>query len=161
KGLNQDVSHLKHKNMKLEALLLGRQEELNALTQQFAVQIKSPICQKANLNSSLSDPALTHNANARAIWSKGKIVMREPTEKDAETKTDLMGTSQEKSTEEEEGEEESEEDNDDEAPNNPSKKVSLLVQSPEREFEEEKDVPNWSPSEERNTSPLDVENVGK
>ncbi|KAE8723882.1 Ribonuclease P protein subunit P38-related isoform 3 [Hibiscus syriacus] len=47
--LNQDVSQLRQDYMKLEALLLEREEELDSLKDQFASQLKPPSCQKGDI----------------------------------------------------------------------------------------------------------------
>lgn len=49
-GLNKDISHLRHDNMKLEALLLEREDELTSLKEQFASQSRFLNCQTNNLN---------------------------------------------------------------------------------------------------------------
>ncbi|XP_048236122.1 COP1-interactive protein 1 [Ricinus communis] len=122
-GLNQDISQLRRENMKLESLLMKRQEELNAFKMQFARQVKPQICQKTDLDSSLPDPASALEA------SSIQIVKREPAERDQETKADLVEMCQENDAEREQAL----------AINNQSKSVVFNVQSPEKEFEEEKD----------------------
>ncbi|KAE8676183.1 Ribonuclease P protein subunit P38-related isoform 2 [Hibiscus syriacus] len=114
--LNQDVSQLRQYNMKLEALPLEREEELHSLKDQFASQLKPPSCQKGDiLNLSLHDPALTHDS----FWPKVKIIKKKPTEKEQESKTTLL-------------------DKEEVIPScSESKSIGLIVQSPEKEFEEE------------------------
>ncbi|KAF2291901.1 hypothetical protein GH714_036061 [Hevea brasiliensis] len=141
-GLSQDLSQLRHENMKLEALLLERQEELKALNEQFVVQVKPQITWKTDFDSSLPDPTSALDA------SNVKIVKKEPAERDQETKADLMVMSQEKDAEKE-GEA---------APTNLSKNVIFIVQSPEKEFEEEKDVSNEAPKD-KSVSPVEVDTV--
>ncbi|KAL4360550.1 hypothetical protein GQ457_04G013590 [Hibiscus cannabinus] len=116
--LNQDVSQLRQDNMKLEALLLEREEELDSLEDQFATQSKPLTCQKGGiLNLSLHDPALTHDS----FWPKVKIIKKNPTEKEQETKTTFL-------------------DKEEVIPScNESKNFRLIVQSPEKEFEEERE----------------------
>ncbi|KAK8513205.1 hypothetical protein V6N12_037696 [Hibiscus sabdariffa] len=117
-GLNQDVSQLRQDNMKLEALLLEREEELDSLEDQFATQSKPLSCQKDDiLNLSLHDPALTHDS----FWPKVKIIKKNPTEKEQETKTTFLYKEEV-------------------FPScNESKNIRLIVQSPEKEFEEERE----------------------
>ncbi|KAJ6881420.1 hypothetical protein NC651_028101 [Populus alba x Populus x berolinensis] len=148
-GLNRDVSQIRHESMKLEALLLERQEEITELKRQLKVQVKPPFCQKANLSSSLEDPALAHDA----ICSNAKNVMKEPTEIDQETKVHQMETSREMDPEEEE--------DDEEGLHNQFKNVVKTVQSPEKEFEEEKDVASQGGTQEDSASPVVVDTVEK
>ncbi|KAJ6340661.1 hypothetical protein OIU77_008425 [Salix suchowensis] len=129
-GLNQDVSQIRHENMKLEALLMERQKELTYLKDQFKVQIKPQFCQQANLSSSLDDTASVHDS----ILSKAKNAKKEPKDHNQEEKVHLTETSQEKNTEKEE--------EDEKAIHNQSKNVSKIVQSPENESEEEEVVSN-------------------
>ncbi|KAJ6373582.1 hypothetical protein OIU78_029293 [Salix suchowensis] len=100
-GLNQDVSQIRHENMKLEALLMERQKELTYLKDQFKVQIKPQFCQQANLSSSLDDTASVHDS----ILSKAKNAKKEPKDHNQEEKVHLTETSQEKNTEKEEEDE--------------------------------------------------------
>ncbi|EEF45674.1 conserved hypothetical protein [Ricinus communis] len=116
-GLNQDISQLRRENMKLESLLMKRQEELNAFKMQFARQVKPQICQKTDLDSSLPDPASALEA------SSIQIVKREPAERDQETKADLVEMCQENDAEREQAL----------AINNQSKSVVFNVQSPEKD----------------------------
>lgn len=148
-GLNRDVSQIRHESMKLEALLLERQEEITELKRQLKVQVKPPFCQKANLSSSLEDPALAHDA----ICSNAKNVMKEPTENDQETKVHQMETSREMDPEKEE--------DDEEGLHNQFKNVVKTVQSPEKEFEEEKDVASQGGTQEDSASPVVVDTVEK
>ncbi|XP_037496659.1 interaptin isoform X2 [Jatropha curcas] len=128
-GLNRDMSQLRRDNMKLEALLLERQEELNALKEQFAVQVKHQICQKKDLDLSAPDA------------DNLKAVKREPAEMNRETKENLIAMPQEKDADKEEP-----------ACDNQSKNTIFIVQSPEKEFEEEKD---------KSASPLEVDPIEK
>ncbi|KAK8690429.1 hypothetical protein V6N13_073962 [Hibiscus sabdariffa] len=117
-GLNLDVSQLRQDNMKLEALLLEREEELDSLKDQFASQLKPLSCQKGDIfNLSLHDPALTHDS----FWPKVKIIKKKQTEKEQETKTTLLDKEEVISS------------------CNESKSIRLIVQSPEKEFEEERE----------------------
>ncbi|XP_011044657.1 PREDICTED: myosin heavy chain, cardiac muscle isoform isoform X2 [Populus euphratica] len=145
-GLNRDVSRIRRDNMKLEALLLERQKELTDLKDQLKAQIRPQFCQQANLSSSLDDPALVHDS----ILSRAKNVKKEPTENKQEGEVHLTETSQEKNTEKEE---------DEEALHNQSRNVSKIVQSPENEFEEEKDVSIQGCTQEASASPVVVDTV--
>ncbi|KAG5251118.1 myosin heavy chain, cardiac muscle [Salix suchowensis] len=148
-GLNRDVSQIRHENMKMEALLLERQEEITELKRQLKLEIETQFCQKASLSSSLEDPAIVHDA----ICSNGKNVMKEATENDQEKKVNLMETSQETNPEKE--------DDDDEGLQNQFKNVIKTVQSPEKEFEEEKDVASHGGTQEASGSPVVVDTVEK
>ncbi|KAA8533591.1 hypothetical protein F0562_030975 [Nyssa sinensis] len=124
-GLNHDLSQLRQGSMKLEALLLDREAELNSLKERFALQLDSLNCKKTGLNSFPHDLALSHDT----VWSKVKIIKRKPGEKEQETKT-TVEASVELETQKEE-----------ETPiMNQSKDIILTVQSPGKVFEEEKDV---------------------
>ncbi|XVF10085.1 hypothetical protein REPUB_Repub07fG0152800 [Reevesia pubescens] len=139
-GLNQDVSQLRQDNMKMEALLLEREEELDSLKEQLASQLKPLSCQKTNLlNFSLHDPALTHDY----FWPKVKIIKKKSTEKEHETKTTLP--SQERHAEKEEAIQSY----------NETKNTRLIVQSPEKEFEEEKEYPNPGPIQKETIGSVD------
>ncbi|XWS50341.1 hypothetical protein CRYUN_Cryun12cG0079800 [Craigia yunnanensis] len=147
-GLNQDVSQLRQDNMKSEALLLEREEELDSLKEQFASQLKALSCQKINLlNLSPHDPALTHDA----FWHKVKILKKKSTEKEQETKTTSLDKSQERHAEKEEVI----------SSNNESKNIRLIVQSPEKEFEEERKYPNSGPVQKETNGSIVVDSVDK
>ncbi|KAB5531613.1 hypothetical protein DKX38_018283 [Salix brachista] len=147
-GLNRDVSQTRHENMKMEALLLERQEEITELKRQLKLQIETQFCQKASLSSSLEDPAIVHDA----ICSNSKNVMKEATKNDQEKKVNLMETSQETNPEKED---------DEEGLQNQFKNVIKTVQSPEKEFEEEKDVASHGGTQEASGSPVVVDTVEK
>ncbi|KAJ0101780.1 hypothetical protein Patl1_05177 [Pistacia atlantica] len=139
--LNQEISQLRHNNMKLEAILLEREEELSSLKEQFLLKLKSFNCQKNNINSSLDDPAITHDA----IGSKLKITKRRPAEKEQETKKTSVESPQEKDIEVKE-----------ENPSH-SKFKTVTVQSPEKEFEKDKDAAIHSPIQEETVSQVEVD----
>ncbi|XVF12688.1 hypothetical protein REPUB_Repub08aG0140600 [Reevesia pubescens] len=147
-GLNQDVSQLRQDNIKLEALLLEREEELDSLKEQFASQLKPLSCQKTNLlNLSLHDPESTHDS----IWPKVKILKKKSTDKEQETKATLLDKSQERHAEKEEV-----------IPSyNESRNIRLIVQSPKMEFEEEKEYPNPGPIQKETNSSVVVVSVDK
>ncbi|XP_021279150.1 uncharacterized abhydrolase domain-containing protein DDB_G0269086 isoform X4 [Herrania umbratica] len=147
-GLNQDVSQLRQENMKLEALLLEREEELDSLKEQFASQLKPLSCQKTNLlNLSLHDPALTHDS----FWPKVKFIKKKSIEREQETKTSLLDRSQERHPEKEEVN----------PSYNDSKNIRLIVQSPEKEFEEERDISNPGPTQKETNCSVEVDSADK
>lgn len=82
-GLTQELSQIRHENMKLEALSLERQEELKALKEQF-FKVKPHISCKTAVHPSVAGPTLAHDA------SNVKIVKGEPAVGEHETKADLM-----------------------------------------------------------------------
>ncbi|XP_022737408.1 myosin heavy chain, muscle-like [Durio zibethinus] len=146
-GLNQDVAQLRQENMKLEALLLEREEELDSLKEQFTSKLKPLSCQKTNLlNLSLHDPALTHDA----IWSKVKIINKKSTEKEQETKITLLDKSQERHAEKEEV-----------TPSHESRNIRLRVQSPEKEYEEERESPDPGSIQKETNGSAVVDSVDK
>ncbi|KDO54212.1 hypothetical protein CISIN_1g003812mg [Citrus sinensis] len=141
-GLNHETSQLRHDNMKLEALLFEREEELHSLKEQFISQLKSFSCQNNILTSSLHDPALTHDA----IWSKDKSVKRRPKEKEKETETSSVEMAQGKGIDIEE-----------KTPSSKESKNVKLVQSPEKENDASVD----SPIQEEKMSLVEVDTVEK
>lgn len=141
-GLNHDISQLKQENMKLEALLLNREAELHSLKEQFTLQLKPLIGQKTHLNSFPPDPALAHDA----IWSKVKIIKRKPGEEEQEANATLVEVSQKV-----EGEKKVES-----LTVNQSKDMILTVQSPEEEYEEEKDIAMDPVREEKLSPEVDI-----
>ncbi|XVF23638.1 hypothetical protein REPUB_Repub13aG0056700 [Reevesia pubescens] len=85
-GLNQDVSQLRQDNMKMKALLLEREKELDSLMEQFVSQLKPLSCQKTNLlNFSLHDPSLTRDS----FWPKVKIIKKKSTKNGAKNKNNF------------------------------------------------------------------------
>lgn len=145
-GLNHETSQLRHDNMKLEALLFEREEELHSLKEQFVSQLKSFSCHNTILTSSLHDPALTHDA----IWSKDKSVKRKPKEKEKETETGSVEMAQGKGTDMEE-----------KGPSSKKSKNAKLVQSPEKEMDEENDAAIDNPIQEKRVSLVEVDTVEK
>jgi hypothetical protein len=146
-GLNEDMSQLRHYNMKLEALLLEREEELTFLKEQLASQLMS-LNRRQTLNSSSHIPALAHDA----ICFEGKIIKGKPWEREQETKTtSLVDKCQEEDAEREE-----------ETPSfNQSKDVGIMPQSPEQELEDDEDIANVGPVLEGGTSPVEVDTTEK
>lgn len=145
-GMNHETSQLRHDNMKLEALLFEREEELHSLKEQFISQLKSFSCQNTLLTSCLHDPALTHDA----IWSKDKSVKRRPKEKEKETETSSVEMAQGKGIDIEE-----------KTPSSKESKNVKLVQSPEKEIDEENDASIDSPIQEEKMSLVEVDTVEK
>lgn len=139
-GLNKDISQLRHNNKKMENLVLERQEELNSLKEQFASQLRSLNFQN-NLNSSLDDSAAANDS----IWTQVKIIKRLPGEEEQETNKIFIEISQGDGSEREEG-----------IPAlNQFKEV--LVQSPDKEFEEQKEVSHQGPTGKGNASPVEID----
>ncbi|EXC21431.1 hypothetical protein L484_011873 [Morus notabilis] len=139
-GLNKELLQLRHKNMKMEALLLEREAELTALKEQFASHLRSISSQKSNLNA--SDSAVTQDS----IWAQVKVIKRQPGEEEQETKTISVEMSQD-----EDGNK-----RDEELPSIDQARgrdVTLTVQSPDKDFDEQKD----DPSEEGRSSPLELD----
>ncbi|WRX18374.1 hypothetical protein QQP08_010861 [Theobroma cacao] len=147
-GLNQDVSQLRQENMKLEALLLEREEELDSLKEQFASQLKPLSCQKTSLlNLSLHEPALTHDS----FWPKVKFIKKKSIEREQETKTSLLDKPQERHAEKEEVN----------PSYNDSKNIRLIVQSPDKEFEEGRDISNLGPTQKETNGSVEVDSADK
>ncbi|PON72048.1 Ribonuclease P protein subunit P38-like protein [Parasponia andersonii] len=151
-GLNKELLQLRHNNIKMEALLLEREEELTSLKEQFVAQIRSLNFQKNNFNSSSHDSAEAHDD---ASWSQIKAVKRQPIEpEEQETKTISVEMSQEEG-----------EGRDNEVlSGNQSRNtnVILTVQSPDKEFDEQKDcVSHGGSSEKGSSSPVEIDSAEK
>ncbi|XP_021604042.1 myosin-9 isoform X2 [Manihot esculenta] len=142
-GLTQELSQIRHENMKLEALSLERQEELKALKEQF-FKVKPHISCKTAVHPSVAGPTLAHDA------SNVKIVKGEPAVGEHETKADLMEMSKEQDAKKER----------EVTSNNQSENVTFLAQSPEKEFEEE-NVSNEASMKDKSASPVEVDTVQK
>lgn len=67
-AMDQDLSQLRQENMRLEALLLNREAELNSLNERLSESKEVPDCQKPQ--------------DQDTIWSKVKIIKRKPGEKE-------------------------------------------------------------------------------
>ncbi|PON81256.1 Ribonuclease P protein subunit P38-like protein [Trema orientale] len=151
-GLNKELLQSRHKNIKMEALLMEREEELTSLKEQFVAQLRSLNFQKNNFNSSSHDSAVAHD---HASWSQIKAVKRQPVEpEEQETKTISVEMSQEEG-----------EGRDNEVPSgNQSRNtnVILTVQSPDKEFDEQKDnVSHGGSSEKGSSSPVEIDSAEK
>ncbi|XP_008234759.1 PREDICTED: CAP-Gly domain-containing linker protein 1 isoform X1 [Prunus mume] len=145
-GLNKDLAHLRHNNMKLEALLLEREEELTSLKEQFASQLRFLNSQK-NLNSTAYDSSVVNDA----LWHKFNIISRKADEEDQNTKRTLMEQSQEQNIKKEK-----------ETPSSSlCKNVILKIQSPDKEFEVDKDVAYEGTSQEGSESSVAVNGTEK
>lgn len=145
-GLNKDLAHLRHNNMKLEALLLEREEELTSRKEQFASQLRFLNSQK-NLNSTSYDSSVVNDA----LWHKFNIISRKADEEDQNTKRTLMEQSQEQDIKKEE-----------ETPSSSlCKNVILKIQSPDKEFEVDKDVAYEGTSQEGSESSVAVNGTEK
>ena len=142
-GMNKDMSQLKHDNMKLEALLLEREEELTSLKEQLASQLKALNCQNTNLNCSVHSPVIADEAIGSEVINKRKQNGREQ-----ETRTpNSEDLCQEEDVEKEEGN----------SSFNQSKDVGLIAHSPEKELEDDKEIANEGPVKEGRTSPVDID----
>ncbi|TXG48601.1 hypothetical protein EZV62_024476 [Acer yangbiense] len=138
-GLNKDMSQLRHDNIQLEALLLEREQDLK---QHFASQLMPFSCEKTQyLNTSLHDPALTQDS----VWSKFKIVKRRPMEEDHEMKTSLADMSIEIK--------------EDTPSVDQSKNENCIVQSPENNLEEKRDVAVQTPIQGESVSTEEVDTL--
>ncbi|KAJ7965331.1 Ribonuclease P protein subunit P38-related isoform 1 [Quillaja saponaria] len=136
-GLNKDNSKRRHDNIKLEALLVEREEQLTSLKEQFASQLKSLNCQKTNLNSSPHSSEVAQESNS----SKAKVIKRIQEEIEQERK--------DTSVEEVIGKEEP-------LASNQSHDVTLELQSPDsKEFEEERHVINKGNMQNESTIQLE------
>ncbi|KAL5567753.1 hypothetical protein UlMin_024328 [Ulmus minor] len=144
-GLSKEMLQLRHNNLKMEALLIERQEESTSLKEQFASQLRSINCQKNYFKSSPHDSAPTRDA----IWEQVKIVKKKPGEEEQETETMFLETTQDESTERDEGTPSTDH----------SRDIIFTVQSPE--FDEQKDIVLEGPSEEGSSSPLEVDAAEK
>ncbi|KAI9156110.1 hypothetical protein LWI28_000712 [Acer negundo] len=138
-GLNKDMSQLRHDNIQLEALLLEREQDLK---QHFASQLMPFSCQKTQyLNTSLHDPALTQES----VWSKFKIVKRRPMEVDHEMKTSSADISIEIK--------------EDTLSHDELKNENCIVQSPENNLEEKRDVAVQTPIQGESMSTEEVDTI--
>lgn len=85
-GLVKDVTQLRHDKMKLESLLLEREDELNSLKEQFASKLRPLNFFRNNSNLLPQSSELAQDA----VWSRVKIVKRKPGEKDVEMMETLI-----------------------------------------------------------------------
>ena len=142
-GMNEDMSQLRHDNMKLEALLLEIEEELTSLKEQLASQLKALNCQNTNLNCSVHSPVIAHEVIGFEVINK-----RKQNEREQETRTpNLEDLCQEEDAEKEERN----------SSFNQSKDVGLIAHSPEKELEDDKEIANEGPVKEGRTSPVDID----
>ncbi|CAL5204068.1 unnamed protein product [Lathyrus oleraceus] len=122
-GLVKDVTQLRHDKMKLESLLLEREDQLNSLKDQVASKLRPLNCFRNNSSLSPQSSELTQDP----VWSRVKIVKRKPGEKQLEMMDTLIEEVSEK--------EEVRPLNHDEFENSNSQ-----VQSPDNRIEEDKHV---------------------
>lgn len=121
-GLVKDVTQLRHDKMKLESLLLEREDAINSLKDQFASKLRPSNCFRNNSNLSPQSSEITQDP----VWSRVKIVKRKPGEKQLEMMETLT---------EEVCEKEVQPLNHDQFDD-----ANSQVQSPENKIEEEKHV---------------------
>ena len=142
-AMNEDMPQLRHDNMKLEALLSEREEELTSLKEQLASQLKALNCQNTNLNCSVHSPVIAYEAIGSEIINK-----RKQNEREQETRTpNSEDLCQEEDAEKEEGN----------SSFNQSKDVGLIAHSLEKESEDDKEIANEGPVKEGRTSPVDID----
>ncbi|XP_041009807.1 spindle pole body component 110 isoform X2 [Juglans microcarpa x Juglans regia] len=142
RGLNEDMSQLRHDNMKLEALLLEQEEELTFFKEQLKSRLKCLNCQNSKSNSFLHSPAIAHDTTS----PEDKIIKEKPCETEQETKTKcLVDKYQEEDTQNEETKH--------------SNDVSLTTQSSEEELGDSKDIviAHVGRVQERCTSPVEID----
>ncbi|XP_028236116.1 myosin-11-like isoform X1 [Glycine soja] len=136
-GQVKDVTQLRHDKMRLETLLLEREDELTSLKEQFVSKLR-PLKNNSNLPPQSSELA------QYAVWSRVKVVKRKPGEKVLETMETLVEEDCEKEVQC--------------LPHDQLNSANLLVQSQENEIEEEKGVSREdSPTPMQNQSPNKVE----
>ncbi|TKY74082.1 hypothetical protein E2542_SST02841 [Spatholobus suberectus] len=136
-GLVKDVTQLRHDKMRLETLLLEREDELTSLKEQFVSKLR-PLKNNSNLPPQSSELAQD------AVWSRVKVVKRKPGEKVLEMMETLIEEDCEKEVQC--------------LPHDQLNSANLLVQSPENEIAEEKGIPREdSPTPMQNQSPNKVE----
>lgn len=138
-GLVKDVTQLRHDKMRLETLLLEREDELTSLKEQFASKLR-PLNYSRN-NSNL--PPQSSELAQDAVWSKVKVVKRKPGENVQEMMETLVEEDCEKEVQC--------------LPHDQLRSSNLLVLSPENEIEEEKGVSREDSLPMKNQSPNKVE----
>lgn len=141
--LNDNMSQLIHKNMKLEALLMEREEEMSSFREQLTSQMKCLNSQKINLKSFLRSRAIADDA----ICSPVKIMKGKPWVREQATNISSVDMDQGEDPQKEE----------EEASFNQSKDVGLTVQSPEIDLQHDEDFANEGPVQDMSTSPGEVD----
>lgn len=138
--LDHDLAQLRQDNMKLDALLLNREVEVQSLKQQLAEYFHLPDSQKSNANACPKEQDKTNHT----VWSNVTLIKTKPGEKEQETKNHPEETSQKvKNGRKVET-----------RTNNPQKDIILTLQSPTKEIGEAKDGvshPNASKAEHFST----------
>lgn len=91
-GLNKELLQLRHSNLKMEALLLKREEEVTSLKEQFVAELRSINCQKNN--SSSQDSAETKTIFVEISQEEGTKRDNEIPAMDQSRSTDVILTVQ-------------------------------------------------------------------
>ncbi|XP_024969391.1 trichohyalin isoform X1 [Cynara cardunculus var. scolymus] len=137
-GLGHDLTKLKERNLKVEALLLDRESELHALKEQMKseLQPRTPKSQISYSNTlSPSHPLAT--AHVDGVWSNDRIIKRKPGEKEKDLKVPSEEIFEESAF----------------------KDALLTVQSPDKEFEDKKDIISVKEECARKKEILNAENM--
>ncbi|KAJ9539579.1 hypothetical protein OSB04_026085 [Centaurea solstitialis] len=131
-GLVQDLTKLKERNLKVEALLLDRESELQALKEQMKseLQLISPKSQKSYSNT-MSPP------HPLATTHVDRIIKRKPGEKEKDLKVPSEESFKESAY----------------------KDPLLTVQSPDKEFEDKKDIVSAGEGCDMKKDIVNVENM--
>ncbi|KAK4350970.1 hypothetical protein RND71_030283 [Anisodus tanguticus] len=138
--LDHDLAQLRQDNMKLDALLLNREVELQSLKQQLAEFFHLPDSQKSNANACPKD----QDKDNHTVWSNVTLIKTKLGEKEHETKNHP----EEASKKVENGRKV------ETRKVNPTKDIILILQSPTKEVGEGKDGvsrPNASMAEHFST----------
>lgn len=144
--LDHDLAQLRQDNMKLDALLLNREVEVQSLKQQLTEYFHLPDSQKSNANAC---PKEQDKAN-HTVWSKVTLIKTKLGEKEQETKNHPEETSQKvKNGRKVET-----------RTNNPQKDIILTLQYPTKEIGEAKDgVSHMNASKTEHFSTEDARNA--
>ncbi|XP_015070665.1 myosin-14 [Solanum pennellii] len=145
--LDHDLAQLRQDNMKLDALLLNREVEVQSLKQQLTEYFHLPDSQKSNANAC---PKEQDKAN-HTVWSNVTLIKTKLGEKEQETKNHPEETSQKvKNGRKVET-----------RTNNPQKDIILTLQYPTKEIGEAKDgVSHMNASKTEHFSTEDARNAG-
>ncbi|XP_022968142.1 myosin-2 [Cucurbita maxima] len=139
-GQNQEILQLRHRNMKLKALSMEREEELASLKGQLASQFSSQGYQATKWDLLDED---------NGTWSDVKVIKLQSGEEEQQRDKDSVGTIRDDAIEREEI-----------SCSNLVENRNPLIQSPGTEFEDEKEIACHSPIQEANTSsPQEVDNA--
>ncbi|KAK7282556.1 hypothetical protein RIF29_11445 [Crotalaria pallida] len=121
-GLVKDVTQLRHEKMKLEALLLEREDEVTSLKEQFTTQMRPLSCFRNHSNLPPQSSELVQDP----VWAKVKVVKRKPGEKEQQMMETVIEEDCAKEVQP--------------LAHDESNNANLVVQSPENDIEEEKVV---------------------